>query len=146
MDLFAGQVKNSKGLAVTLAVLVLAVACGGKSGNKAATDRIVGEWVNAGFKAQTMVITKTSETYILELKNSQLPDLNQQFAARFKDNVIHLDGAQMKFFYDPETDHISGNFGLGKEEFRRKKINFRKSTDERPLGSSYMKPFVSNNF
>lgn len=126
MGLIAGQMKYSKGLTIAVALIVLAAACGGKSGNKATTepkptpDRIVGEWVNAGFKAQTMVITKTGETYILELKNSQLPDVNQKFAARFKDNVIHLDGAQMKFFYDPKTDRISGNFGLGNEEFKRK--------------------------
>jgi ABC-type glycerol-3-phosphate transport system substrate-binding protein len=120
VGLFAAQMKKYKVLAFVMAVILLAVACGGKPGNKAAIDPIVGEWVNAGFKAQTMVITKTGETYILELKNSQLPDVNQKFAARFKDNVIHLDGAQMKFFYDPKTDRISGNFGLGKEEFRRK--------------------------
>lgn len=127
MGVFAAQMKNYKVLAFVVAVILLAVACSSKSGNKATTDPkptpdpIVGEWVNAGFKAQTMVISKTGETYILELKNSQMPDLNQKFAARFKDNVIHLDGAQMKFFYDPQTDRISGNFGLGKEEFKRKK-------------------------
>jgi hypothetical protein len=113
--------KHSKILTFIMSAILLACACGGKPGNKAVTDPLVGEWVNAGFKAQTMVITKTGETYILELKNSQLPDLNQKFAARFKDNVIHLDGAQMKFFYDPKSDRISGNFGLGKEEFKRKK-------------------------
>jgi ABC-type glycerol-3-phosphate transport system substrate-binding protein len=112
--------KYSKVLAAAVAVVALTAACGGKSGNKAATDPIVGEWINAGFKAQTMMITKTGETYTLELKNSQMSDLNQKFAARFKDNVIHLDGAQMKFFYDPKTDRISGNFGLGNEEFKRK--------------------------
>jgi hypothetical protein len=111
--------KNSKILTVILGLAVLASACG-KSGNRAAPDRIVGEWINAGFKAQTMVISKTGETYILELKNSQLPELNQKFPARFKDNVIHLDGAQMKFFYDPKTDRISGNFGLGDQQFKRK--------------------------
>jgi ABC-type glycerol-3-phosphate transport system substrate-binding protein len=120
MGLFAAQIKQPKVLAFAVAVIMLA-ACGGKSGNKAATDPLVGEWVNAGFKAQTMMISKTGETYILELKNSQMPDLNQKFAARFKDNVIHLDGAQMKFFYDPKTDRISGNFGLGNEEFKRNK-------------------------
>jgi ABC-type glycerol-3-phosphate transport system substrate-binding protein len=121
VGLFAGQMNHSKILAFAVSVTLLAVACGGKPGNKPSTDPIVGEWVNAGFKAQTMMITKTSETYILELKNSQMPELNQKFAARFKDNVIHLDGAQMKFFYDPKSDRISGNFGLGKEEFKRKK-------------------------
>ncbi len=127
MGLFAAQMKHLKVLAFIVAVILLAVSCGSKSGNTTTTapkptpDPIVGEWVNAGFKAQTMVITKTGETYILELKNSQMPDLNQKFAARFKDNVIHLDGAQMKFFYDPKSDRISGNFGLGKEEFKRKK-------------------------
>jgi hypothetical protein len=112
--------KNLKVLTVTLTLIVLASACGSKSGGRAAPDRIVGEWVNAGFKAQTMVISKTGETYILELKNSQMPELNQKFPARFKDNVIHLDGAQMKFFYGPKTDRISGNFGLGDQQFRRK--------------------------
>lgn len=127
MGLFAGQMKHFKVVTIIVAVILLAVACGSKSGNRATTepkpipDPIVGEWVNAGFKAQTMVITKTGETYILELKNSQMPDLNQKFPARFKDNVIHLDGAQMKFFYDPKSDRISGNFGFGNEEFKRKK-------------------------
>jgi ABC-type glycerol-3-phosphate transport system substrate-binding protein len=127
VGLFADPMKHSKVFAFVVAVILLAVACGSKSGNKATIepkptpDPLVGEWVNAGFKAQTMVITKTGETYILELRNSQMPDLNQKFAARFKDNVIHLDGAQMKFFYDPQSDRISGNFGLGNEEFKRKK-------------------------
>jgi len=120
VGLFTGQMKHSKGLTVAVVLMMLAAACGWKSGNQPTTDPIVGEWVNAGFKAQTMVILKTGETYILELKNSQLPDLNQKFSARFKDNVIHLDGAQMQFFYDPKTDRISGNFGMGNEEFKRK--------------------------
>jgi hypothetical protein len=120
MALFACQMKNSKGLAVVIALIMLASACGRLTGGTSPGDRIIGELVNTGLQTQTMVITKTGETYILELKNSRFPELNQKFPARFKDNVIHLDGAQMKFFYDPKADRISGNFGLGNAEFKRK--------------------------
>lgn len=119
MALFAGQMKHSKGLALVVAFLLLASSCG-RGGITPPGDRIIGEWVNMGLKTQTMIITKSGETYILELKNSQMPELNQKFPARFKDNVIYLDGSQTRFFYDPKTDRISGKFGLGNQEFQRK--------------------------
>lgn len=120
MALFAGQMKHSRGLALAMALLLIAVAFGCKNVGTNPGDRIIGEWVNTGLKVQTMTITKSGETYILELKNSQMPELNQKFPARFKDNVIYLDGSQMRFFYDPKTDRISGKFGLGNQEFQRK--------------------------
>ena len=116
MGVFTAQIKRLRSIVIALLLTVsFNAAC-----SRASNPKVVGSWVNTSFAAQTLEISRSGETLIVELKNSQMPELNQKFAARFKDNVIHLDGAQMKFFYDPKTDRISGNFGLGNEEFKRK--------------------------
>ena len=121
MGNFAGQMRMPKGLAILLALVLLAAACGRSSpANKSATDRLVGEWTNVGFKAQTMTISKQGETYIVELKNSQMPELNQKFAARYKDGVLHFENTQTSYFYDEKTDRLTGQDNLGKNEFKRK--------------------------
>lgn len=122
MGIFTGQMRKSKGLAILLALVLLPVACGRSSGpaSKSAGDRLSGEWVNIGFKAQTMTISKQGDTYIVELKNSQMPELNQKFAARYKDGVLHLENTQTSYFYDEKTDRLTGRDNLGKNEFRRK--------------------------
>ncbi len=120
MGIFADQMRMLKGLAILLTMLLLAAACDRKAADKPADDRLVGEWINVGFKAQTMTITKQGETYIVELKNSQMPELNQKFAARYKDSVLHFENTQTSYFYDEKTDRLTGQDNLGKNEFRRK--------------------------
>lgn len=120
MGNFAGQMRTAKGLAILLALVLLAAACSRSPANKSAPDRLVGEWTNVGFKAQTMAISKQGETYIVELKNSQMPELNQKFAARYKDGVLHFENTQTSYFYDEKTDRLTGQDNLGKNEFKRK--------------------------
>jgi ABC-type glycerol-3-phosphate transport system substrate-binding protein len=125
MGNFAGQMRIAKGLAILLALVWLAAACGSSSPanspvNKSTSDRLVGEWTNVSFKAQTMTISKQGETYIVELKNSQMPELNQKFAARYKDGVLHFENTQTSYFYDEKTDRLTGQDNLGKNEFKRK--------------------------
>jgi ABC-type glycerol-3-phosphate transport system substrate-binding protein len=122
---FAGQMRILKGLVILLALVLLAAACGSSSPanspvNKSASDRLVGEWTNVGFKAQTMTISKQGETYIVELKNSQMPELNQKFAARYKDGVLHFENTQTSYFYDEKADRLTGQDNLGKNEFKRR--------------------------
>lgn len=123
MGKFAGQMRIAKGLVILLALMLLA-ACGSSPANgpanKSASDRLVGEWTNVGFKAQTMTISKQGETYIVELKISQMPELNQKFAARYKDGVLHFENTQTSYFYDEKTDRLTGQDNLGKNEFKRK--------------------------
>ncbi|HEV7375249.1 MAG TPA: hypothetical protein VGN95_11070 [Pyrinomonadaceae bacterium] len=39
-----------KGLTIILAVMLLAAACGRSAADKPATDRLVGEWINAALR------------------------------------------------------------------------------------------------
>jgi hypothetical protein len=121
---FAAQMRMSKGLVSLLVLILLAAACGrspaNSPANKSANDRLIGEWINVGFKAQTMTISKQGDTYIVELKNSQMPELNQKFAARYKDGVLLFENTQTSYFYDEKTDRLTGQDNLGKNEFKRK--------------------------
>lgn len=124
MGNFAAQMRIAKGLAILLVLILLAAACGrspaNSPANKSANDRLIGEWTNVGFKAQTMTISKQGDTYIVELKNSQMPELNQKFAARYKDGVLHFENTQTNYIYDEKTDRLTGQDNLGKNEFKRK--------------------------
>jgi hypothetical protein len=111
----AAQMKRVCVIVAALLTIFFNMACSRDSGPK-----VVGSWVNTTFPVQTLEISQSGETLIVELKNSQMPELNQKFAARFKDNVIYLEGKRTQLFYDPKTDHISGVFGIGKEEFKRR--------------------------
>lgn len=102
-------------IVIALLTIFFNAACSRDSGPK-----VVGSWVNTTFSVQTLEISRSGETLIVELKNSQMPELNQKFAARFKNNVIYLEGTQTQLFYEQKTDRISGVFGMGREEFKRR--------------------------